>query len=76
MESCIVGFNTCCQGNEKSVKNAWLTALRRMLSLPLELIHCETVVLLDRSFSKPKECVQIGFDAEDYYRIKDSEKEK
>ena len=34
----------------------------------------ETVVLLGRNYSKPKEYVQIGIDAEDYYRIKDSEK--
>ncbi len=38
------------------------------------LCHVETVVLLSKNFSKPKEYVQIGVDAEDYYRIKDSEK--
>ncbi len=36
--------------------------------------HVETVVLLSKHFSKPKEYVQIGIDAEDYYRIKESEK--
>ncbi len=40
----------------------------------LYTIHTETVVLLSKNFSKPKEYVQIGIDAEDYYRIKDSEK--
>ena len=36
--------------------------------------HVETVCLL--SNKKPKDCVEIGVDAEDYYRIKDSEKKK
>ena len=35
----------------------------------------ETVVLLGNKFSKAKDYVEIGIDAEDYYRIKDSEKE-
>ena len=35
----------------------------------------ETVVLLNNKFAKAKDFVQIGIDAEDYYRIKDSEKE-
>ncbi len=37
--------------------------------------HVETVVLLGNKFSKPKEYVQIGIDAEDYYRIRDAKKE-
>ena len=32
----------------------------------------ETVVSLSNNFSKPKDYVQIGIDAEDYYRIKDA----
>ena len=35
----------------------------------------ETVVLLSKNFERPKEFIQIGIDAEDYYRIKDSRKE-
>ena len=35
-------------------------------------ITVETVVCLGKSFSKPKEYVQIGIDAEDYYSIKDA----
>ena len=35
----------------------------------------ETVVLLDNKFAKAKDFVQIGIDAEDYYRIKDAQKE-
>ena len=35
----------------------------------------ETVVLLNNKFVKAKDFVQIGIDAEDYYRIKDSEKD-
>ena len=34
----------------------------------------ETVVCLSKNFSKPKDYIQIGIDAEDYYRIKESEK--
>ena len=34
----------------------------------------ETVVCLNKNFSKPKDYIQIGIDAEDYYRIKESEK--
>ena len=34
----------------------------------------ETVVCLGKNFSKPKDYIQIGIDAEDYYRIVESEK--
>ena len=34
--------------------------------------HVETVVLLNNKFAKAKDFVQIGIDAEDYYRIKDA----
>jgi 23S rRNA (uracil1939-C5)-methyltransferase len=37
-------------------------------------VHAETVVCLNKNFSKPKDYIQIGIDAEDYYRIKESEK--
>ena len=32
----------------------------------------ETVALLNNKFAKAKDFVQIGIDAEDYYRIKDA----
>ncbi len=35
-------------------------------------MHVETVVLLNNKFAKAKDFVQIGIDAEDYYRIKDA----
>ncbi len=38
-------------------------------------VHVETVVCLNKNFSKPKDYIQIGIDAEDYYRIKESEKQ-
>ena len=38
--------------------------------------HVETVVLLRRVNLAPKDYVEIGIDAEDYYRIKDVEKEE
>ena len=37
--------------------------------------HVEMVVLLNNKLAKAKDFVQIGIDAEDYYRIKDSEKD-
>ena len=37
--------------------------------------HVETVVLLSNKNAKPKDCVEISVDAEDYYRIKSSEKD-
>ena len=36
--------------------------------------HVETVVCLNNKNAKPKDYVEIGVDAEDYYRIKDSGK--
>ena len=36
----------------------------------------ETVVCLSNKNAKPKDYVEIGVDAEDYYRIKDSENKK
>ncbi len=45
------------------------------VDLPLEKLPThETVVCLSKNFSKPKDYIQIGIDAEDYYRIKESEK--
>jgi hypothetical protein len=38
--------------------------------------HVETVVHLINQNAKAKHHVNIGVDAEDYYRIKDSEKKK
>ena len=38
--------------------------------------HAETVVLLNNKFSKAKDFVQIDVNAEDYYKIKEAEKEQ
>ena len=35
--------------------------------------HVETVVCLSNKNAKPRDYVEMGVDAEDYYRIKDSE---
>ena len=35
----------------------------------------EVVVSLGKNYTKPKDYIQIGIDAEDYYRIKDAERE-
>ncbi len=46
------------------------------VDLPLEKLSThETVVLLNNKNVKPKDYVEIGIDAEEYYKIKDSEKE-
>ncbi|WP_194608366.1 23S rRNA (uracil(1939)-C(5))-methyltransferase RlmD [Clostridium vitabionis] len=37
--------------------------------------NVETVCLLSKKNAKPKDCVEISVDAEDYYRIKSSEKD-
>ncbi len=39
-------------------------------------ITVETVVLLNNKFSNANDLVEISVDAEDYYRIKDSEKKR
>ena len=39
-------------------------------------VHVETVVCLSNKNAKPRDYVEIGVDAEDYYRIKDSENKK
>lgn len=36
-----------------------------------QTVHVETVALLSKKNSKPKDYVEIGVDAEDYYRIKE-----
>ena len=36
--------------------------------------HVETVVLLNNKFAKARDFVQIGIDAEEYYKIKDEDK--
>ena len=38
--------------------------------------YVETVVCLSNKNTKPKDYIEIGVDAEDYYRIKDSEKKE
>lgn len=39
-------------------------------------MNIETVVLLNNKFAKAKDFVQIGIDAEDYYRIKDAKSDE
>ncbi|MCR4788257.1 MAG: 23S rRNA (uracil(1939)-C(5))-methyltransferase RlmD [Lachnospiraceae bacterium] len=41
-----------------------------------QTVHCEVVVSLGKNFEKPKDYIQVGIDAEDYYRIKNSDKEE
>ena len=39
--------------------------------LGVQSTHVETVVCLNKKNSKPKDYVEIGVDAEDYYKIKE-----
>ena len=39
-------------------------------------MHVETVVLMGKTVTRSKSHVDLGLDVEDYYRIKDSEKEQ
>ncbi len=52
------------------------TGCARMLMRGKVSTHVETVVLLDNKKARAKDYVEIGIDAEDYYRIKDSEKKE
>jgi len=64
--------------NEELARPGGISLENSILSstdLPLEKFPThETVVCLGKNFSKPKDYIQIGIDAEDYYRIKESEK--
>lgn len=38
--------------------------------------HVETVVLMGKTVTRSKSHVDLGLDVEDYYKIKDAEREK
>ena len=52
--------------------NALVEVVPEMAIRLLRRTTVETVVLLNNKFAKAKDFVQIGIDAEDYYRIKDA----
>ena len=59
-------------------KHALINSRERPLKSDINLeqsSHVETVCLLSKKNAKPKDCVEISVDAEDYYRIKSSEKD-
>ena len=58
--------------NWKNVEIDTGKAVLRWIVLPL--LHIETVVCLGKK--KSNDYVEIGVDAEDYYRIKDSGKDR
>ena len=73
------------QAHDEGRKNRYLTDMEKWLSYNGEAVYTigpplettdETVVLLNNKFAKAKDFVQIGIDAEDYYRIKDAKKGK
>ena len=55
-------------------KNVAITCIFQLVKFLPTRQNVETVVSLGKNFSKPKDYIQIGIDAEDYYRIKESEK--
>lgn len=48
----------------------------KMLDMFCHQYHVETVCLLSNRKRKPDSYVKLSLDMEDYYRIKDAEKEK
>ncbi len=58
-----------CDRSDKAIKPINIFQFVDML---LNWKFIETVVSLSKNFEKPKDYVQIGIDAEDYYRIKES----
>ena len=55
---------------------AWANRYEVCASSIISSCHVETVVCLSNKNAKPRDYVEIGVDAEDYYRIKDSENKK
>lgn len=57
----------------QSLKSSW-TSFCEMRPITTKLLvlscHVESVVLLNNKNSKKKDYVEIGVDAEDYYKIK------
>ena len=59
-----------------TLKTVNVLLVREVKELPLEKSTLlETVCLLGKKNAKPKDCVEIGVDAEDYYRIRSAEKD-
>ena len=56
----------------KEIKYAFPVSDEVLGKIREKVATVETVVLLNNKFAKAKDFVQIGIDAEDYYRIKDA----
>lgn len=74
------GFLTCSRERPciKKIVDMFLnsilrTGMKKIICF-ISPFHVETVVCLSNKNAKPKDYVEIGVDAEDYYRIKDSGK--
>lgn len=74
------GFLTCSRERPciKKIVDMFLISILRTgmkkIICSISPFHVETVVCLSNKNAKPKDYVEIGVDAEDYYRIKDSGK--
>jgi hypothetical protein len=50
---------------------------RQKMCVPTKMpLHVETVVLMGKTVTRSKSHVDLGLDVEDYYKIKDAEKEQ
>ena len=74
------GFLTCSRERPciKKIVDMFLisilrTGMKKIICF-ISPFHVETVVCLSNKNAKPKDYIEIGVDAEDYYRIKDSGK--
>ena len=68
------GKNRCVLRQKYALINSRERTLKSDINLE-QSSHVETVCLLSKKNAKPKDCVEISVDAEDYYRIKSSEKD-
>ena len=68
------GKNRCVLRQKYALINSRERTLKSDINLE-QSSHVETGGLLSKKNAKPKDCVEISVDAEDYYRIKSSEKD-
>lgn len=67
------GKNRCVSRRKHALINSRERPLKSDINLE-QSSHVETVVLLSNKNAKSKNCIEIGVDAEEYYKIKDGKK--
>lgn len=74
--SCFYGGKNASVSMQGGKKSKALKLRARMLMRTKVSMHVETVVLMGKTVTRSKSHVDLGLDVEDYYKIKDAEKEK